>query len=196
MITRFKQLLVMFGLVIVCTFTSAKIYGLSGSIVNFFSMLDTIHRREFPIEYVSEKITLKNIYNDMYVEDEYLGVTFDDIIRDDHIRVESFYPEDIHVSNFQEISVSAYSMGRFTASGRKVKQGMVALSHDLLRKYKYGTIITLYYEDRYGNIKRYGTYVVEDKMHSRWKNTCDIYMNTRSECFKFGRKKMWMSVDN
>jgi len=96
--------------------------------------------------------------------------------------------------NLMKISVSAYTMGKWTASGTRVRLGVIAASHDLLRQWDYGSTVILYTKDRQGKFVKYGEYVLEDKMHSRWKKTCDIYMKNDGEAFEFGRRTMWVEV--
>ena len=69
-------------------------------------------------------------------------------------------------------------MGTITASGSKVninslnsgKIRWVALSHDLLKTFKYGDTIVVYSDNPYLN----GLWIVKDKMHKRWKHKIDF----------------------
>lgn len=71
-----------------------------------------------------------------------------------------------------------HGLSWYTASGDKIdvkklnsgKLRWVALSHDLLKHYKYGDTITVISN----NLKLNGKWVVKDKMHSKWKMRIDF----------------------
>ncbi|MDB5046266.1 MAG: hypothetical protein JWQ08_2316, partial [Deinococcus sp.] len=78
-----------------------------------------------------------------------------------------------------------------TATGTRVRPGVVALSRDLLRSFPYGSKIML--EDmsgRYNNLLRGRVFVVEDTMAARKTNSLDIWMGTRSEAIQFGARTL------
>lgn len=76
-----------------------------------------------------------------------------------------------------------------TAFGDSLKSGLkyIAVSKDLLRLgLKHNTLVTIEGLE--------GTYLVKDKMHSRWKNKIDIYMGTDVKAAKkWGRRKVNIS---
>ena len=88
-----------------------------------------------------------------------------------------------------EVSVSAYtpthkecdSTPLITASNKKVRKGIVALSRDLERKFnlRFGDKIKLY---------GIGTFEFQDRMHKRWKKRVDVFMWNKKKAFEFGRK--------
>lgn len=91
------------------------------------------------------------------------------------------------------VSITAYSLKEckrnkgLTASGKKVKKGIIAVSPDLEKKgLKMGTTI---------NIKGKGTYIVADRTSKRLKKTIDIYMHSHKNAIKFGKKYAKISFD-
>ncbi|WP_019007949.1 3D domain-containing protein [Deinococcus aquatilis] len=78
-----------------------------------------------------------------------------------------------------------------TATGTRVRPGVVALSRDLLRTFPYGSKIML--EDmsgRYNNLLKGRIFIVEDTMAARKTNSLDIWMGTRSEAIRFGARTL------
>ena len=73
-----------------------------------------------------------------------------------------------------------------TAFGDTLKPGMksIAVSQDLIDKgLTYGTKVKI------SGLE--GTYIVNDKMNSRWKNKIDIYMGVdRGKAMEWGRRKV------
>ena len=88
------------------------------------------------------------------------------------------------------VTVTAYSpricetddSPTITASNKKVKEGYVALSRDIEKKYrlKFGDKVYL---------EGYGEYQFEDRMHRRKRKQVDIFMHSTKEALKHGRKK-------
>ncbi|ACO45745.1 3D domain-containing protein [Deinococcus deserti] len=76
-----------------------------------------------------------------------------------------------------------------TATGTRVRPGVVALSRDLLRQFPYGSRITI--EDLSGRYNFKGrVFVVEDTMAARKRNSLDIWMGTRTEAINFGARQL------
>lgn len=76
-----------------------------------------------------------------------------------------------------------------TATGTRVRAGVVALSRDLLRQFPYGSKITI--EDLSGRYNFKGrVFVVEDTMAARKRNSLDIWMGTRTEAINFGARQL------
>ncbi|MFB9994143.1 hypothetical protein ACFFLM_19480 [Deinococcus oregonensis] len=78
-----------------------------------------------------------------------------------------------------------------TATGTRVRPGVVALSRDLLRSFPYGSKIML--EDlsgNYNNLLKGRIFIVEDTMAARKTNSLDIWMGTRSEAIRFGARTL------
>jgi 3D (Asp-Asp-Asp) domain-containing protein len=72
-----------------------------------------------------------------------------------------------------------------TATGTRVRPGVIALSRDLLRTFPYGSRVTL--QDSAG-ILNGRIYLVEDTMNARLRNTIDIWMGSRSQAYRWGRR--------
>lgn len=100
--------------------------------------------------------------------------------------------------NSMVVTASAYnslqSQGtgnvNITAWGDTLIPGVksIAVSEDLIAKgLTYKTKVTIQGLE--------GTYIVNDKMHPRWKNKIDIYMGTnREKALQWGRKKVEICV--
>jgi 3D (Asp-Asp-Asp) domain-containing protein len=86
------------------------------------------------------------------------------------------------------VTVTAYSYGcgqypyDVTASGRKVKEGMVAVSRDLERNLK------LAFGDRV-LLHGLGVFEVQDRMAASQRKKVDVFMNTDSKARRFGVKR-------
>ena len=88
------------------------------------------------------------------------------------------------------VTVTAYSSRvcetdnspTITASNKKVREGYIALSRDIERKYglKFGDKV---------HLKGYGEYQFEDRMHRRKRRQVDIFMHSTKRALKHGRKK-------
>lgn len=86
-----------------------------------------------------------------------------------------------------KISVTAYTLKECyhnkgkTASGERVKTGIVAVSRDLERKgLKLGTKI---------KISNMGTFVVKDRTSHKNRGNVDVYMPSHTSALRFGRQK-------
>ena len=84
------------------------------------------------------------------------------------------------------VTVTAYhhcpgSRG-ITASGQRVKTGMIALSHDLERnlRMEFGDKVLL---------QGMGVFEFQDRMAPRWRKKVDIYLSTQSKAMRFGVKR-------
>ncbi|TDE87568.1 3D domain-containing protein [Deinococcus sp. S9] len=78
-----------------------------------------------------------------------------------------------------------------TATGTRVRPGVVALSRDMLRLFPYGTRITI--EDlsgRYNSLLRGRVFVVEDTMAARKTGSIDIWMPTLNQALQFGARQV------
>lgn len=70
-----------------------------------------------------------------------------------------------------------------TASGSRVRNGIIAVSHDLLNRFEYGD--SLY-------VKNMGWFEVQDCMHHRWTNTIDIWCGSYEHAIQNGRQTKWI----
>jgi len=92
--------------------------------------------------------------------------------------------------HFIPVTLTAYSARvretdstpNITASNKRVKEGHVALSRDLERKFglRFGDKI---------NIHKIGIFEFQDRMHRRKKKQVDIFMKSTKMALKFGVKK-------
>jgi 3D (Asp-Asp-Asp) domain-containing protein len=74
-----------------------------------------------------------------------------------------------------------------TASNKRVKVGMVALSRDLEREFGFAFGDTVY-------LHGFGSFVFEDRMHRRKKRHVDILMLDSMEARRFGVKNSYLLV--
>jgi len=92
----------------------------------------------------------------------------------------------VTASAYNSLSSQGTGNVNLTAWGDTLKPGMrsIAVSEDLIAKG-----LTHKTEVKIQGLE--GTYVVNDKMHPRWKNKIDIYMGVdREKALKWGRKKV------
>lgn len=89
------------------------------------------------------------------------------------------------------VTVTAYhhcpgSKG-ITASGRRVKRGMIAVSRDLERNLRlnYGDKVLLH---------GMGVFEFQDRMASRWHKKVDVYMDNQRKASRFGVKHYMVLV--
>jgi len=90
------------------------------------------------------------------------------------------------------VDVTMYSSespetGTITASGKKVRRGIIAVSRDLEHKWglKFGDVVEL---------EGIGTFEVQDRMNARWISRVDIWVPTVKEALTFGKKKAVLVV--
>lgn len=108
----------------------------------------------------------------------------------------STFPEEDPTVNWTSVMVTASAYNsleaqgtgnvNITAFGDTLQPGLrsIAVSQDLLDK-------GLAYKTEVKISGLEGTYIVNDKMHPRWKNKIDIYMGVdREKALKWGRKKV------
>ena len=82
-----------------------------------------------------------------------------------------------------------------TATGTRVRSGVVALSRDLLGRFPYGTRLTI--EDlsgRYSSYLRGRVFIVEDTMNVRIGNTVDVWMVSWGEAMSWGNRNTRITV--
>jgi len=81
---------------------------------------------------------------------------------------------------------SAEEATGLTSSGIKPEIGIIALSPDLLKTIDYKTPVLLY--DKKSN-QIIGMFIVEDKMHCRYKKSADIFVNNSKIAKSLGVKR-------
>ena len=99
-----------------------------------------------------------------------------------------------HVGDRVQVIITAYSSTPdqtdnspyITASGRKVRPGILAVSRDLKGILNFGQIVYL---------EGIGYFVVEDVMHERWTNRVDIWFSSKRAALRFGVKKGMLRWD-
>jgi 3D (Asp-Asp-Asp) domain-containing protein len=97
----------------------------------------------------------------------------------------------VHSTAYNSTPGQTDSSPYITATGTRVRSGVVALSRDLLRRFPYGTRVTI--EDmsgRYNSFLRGRVFVVEDTMNVRIGNTVDVWMNSRREAMSWGSRNI------
>lgn len=86
------------------------------------------------------------------------------------------------------VSVTAYSYNggsyphNITASGRRVKEGIVAVSRDVERN------LNLDFGDRV-LLHGLGVFEFQDRMASRWRLKADVFMHSNKKARRFGVKR-------
>jgi 3D (Asp-Asp-Asp) domain-containing protein len=76
-----------------------------------------------------------------------------------------------------------------TASNTRTREGILALSRDLLKRYTPGAPFD--FGDRV-HVPGLGEFIVEDSMNSRWNNRIDIWFPSRLEAVRFGVKEVYL----
>jgi 3D (Asp-Asp-Asp) domain-containing protein len=98
------------------------------------------------------------------------------------------FPQATMGVNMSIVSVTAYSYsgGRYpyniTASGKRVKEGMLALSRDVERN------LGLNFGDRV-LLHGLGVFEFQDRMASRWTHKADVFMHSDHKARSFGVKR-------
>jgi len=93
----------------------------------------------------------------------------------------------VKVTAYNPVRSQTDSSPLITASNKRVRVGMVALSRDLEREFgfRFGDTVHLY---------RLGRFVFEDRMHRRKRRHVDILMFNRMEARKFGVKNSYLFI--
>ncbi|MDI6785484.1 MAG: 3D domain-containing protein [bacterium] len=71
-----------------------------------------------------------------------------------------------------------------TASGRKVRDGMIAVSRDLYKILPFGSKVRI----------KNKIYIVEDLMNKRWKKRIDFFMWSKESARTFGKRSVVIEV--
>jgi 3D (Asp-Asp-Asp) domain-containing protein len=86
------------------------------------------------------------------------------------------------------VTVTAYASGTRTASGRRPRPGMLAVSRDLERA------LHLHFGDRI-TLENFGTFIFEDRMPRQWSRRVDVYMSSKRKALQFGKRRAGLWVD-
>jgi 3D (Asp-Asp-Asp) domain-containing protein len=81
-----------------------------------------------------------------------------------------------------EVTVTAYCDGWITASGRRPRPGIIALSRDVERA------LGLRFGDQV-QLAGLGTYVFDDRMPWYWWRRVDLYLGSRAAAVQFGLRR-------
>ena len=84
-----------------------------------------------------------------------------------------------------------------TATGTRVRPGVVALSGDLLARFPYGTRLMI--EDLSGEYSAFlkgKVFIVEDTMNRRIRNTLDVWMGSGSAAMNWGARTIRITALN
>jgi 3D (Asp-Asp-Asp) domain-containing protein len=124
------------------------------------------------------------------------------LVKDAMECVTEFKNEYIEPDKYELISVdaSAYTADEdgytsIAASGMVVREGVIALSKDLLKRWEFGTNIVLVRKEEDGKYLVLGKYKVEDMMNKRYKNACDVFMTDKEKVEMFGRRNLFLAVE-
>lgn len=77
-----------------------------------------------------------------------------------------------------------------TAANTTTREGILALSRDLLTRYTPGAPFSFGDEV---HISGLGDFLVEDTMNARWTNRVDVWFPTRTEAIRFGVREVYLS---
>jgi 3D (Asp-Asp-Asp) domain-containing protein len=103
------------------------------------------------------------------------------------MRIHRFVP--VVVTAYNPVPTQTDSTPEITASNRRVRPGMVALSRDLEKEFRFGFGEPVF-------IVGLGFFVFEDRMHKRWARRVDILMPSRRAAKEFGVKYSFLVVSN
>ena len=113
------------------------------------------------------------------------------LIDDDTVSLEWDPPRRavVRATAYNSLAAQTDSTPFITATGTRVRNGVVALSRDLLRLFPYGTRITI--QDLSGRYN-FGNqvFIVEDTMAARKVNSLDIWMPSRNQALQFGARSV------
>lgn len=84
-----------------------------------------------------------------------------------------------------QVTVTAYASGWITASGRRPRPGMIALSRDVER------LLGVRFGDRV-RLEGLGDYVFQDRMPWHWYRRVDLYLPSRQAAVQFGVRHAWL----
>jgi len=78
-----------------------------------------------------------------------------------------------------------------TAANTPTREGVLALSRDLLTRYTPGAPFS--FGDRV-EIPGVGYFIVEDSMNARWSNRADIWFSSRTDALRFGVRQVYLTA--
>jgi 3D (Asp-Asp-Asp) domain-containing protein len=83
-----------------------------------------------------------------------------------------------------------------TATGARTRLGIIAVSRDLLADLPYGSRVKLQELNggRFNRLFSDRVFVVEDTMHTRWRNKIDVWFPDNATAIRFGVRKLKVTV--
>lgn len=105
----------------------------------------------------------------------------------DRMRTMRFVP--VVVSAYNPVADQTDNTPEITASNKRVRDGMVALSRDLEKEYGFTFGDTVV-------IEGHGSFVFEDRMDKRWSRRVDILMFSREAAIQFGVQYSFLVVSD
>ncbi len=97
----------------------------------------------------------------------------------------------VRATAYNSLGAQTDSSPTITATGTRVRFGVIALSRDLLRRFPYGTKVMLQdMSGRYNTMLDGKVFVVEDTMHPRMSNTIDVWMPSRGQAMQWGARNV------
>ncbi|MFC1692729.1 3D domain-containing protein [Candidatus Latescibacterota bacterium] len=116
------------------------------------------------------------LFPERVLEKEYtVKYKIENIVLCDSLKVDVTW----YTSSVRETDLTPF----ITADGSRVRDGIIAVSRNLLDYFEYGD--SLYVEDL-------GWFEVRDCMHNRWMNSVDIWCNDREYALQNGRVQKWI----
>jgi 3D (Asp-Asp-Asp) domain-containing protein len=92
------------------------------------------------------------------------------------------------ITAYNPVVTQTDSTPTITASNKRVRPGIVALSRDLEEEFGFKFGDTVVIED-------HGFFVFEDRMNKRWTRRVDILMISREAARKFGNQRSFLVVN-
>jgi len=80
-----------------------------------------------------------------------------------------------------------------TAANTQTRNGILALSRDLLKRYTPGAPFDF---GDHVHVSGLGEFIVEDSMNSRWNNRIDLWFPSRLEALRFGVREVYLQTVN
>jgi len=103
-------------------------------------------------------------------------------------RVRNIWFVPVVITAYNPVVTQTDSTPTITASNKRVRPGIVALSRDLEEEFcfKFGDTVV---------IEDHGSFVFEDRMNKRWTRRVDILMISRAAARKFGVQRSFLVVN-
>lgn len=135
-------------------------------------------------------------------ETEFLRASLRDLLRDQNRITSLLLDSGFTVRTGNEVTVKVVATGysstvwqtdatpNLTAANTRTREGVLALSRDLLKRYTPGAPFD--FGDRV-HISGLGYFVIEDSMNRRWDNRADIWFPSVVDARSFGRRDVYLT---